>query len=114
MKNYVFDGRSFSMKSIVSIGLLLLSWACCRVSLAQASPSLPTIQKIKAVTVDGDLSEWKDVPFIRTGNSEQVNKPLQWKGAADASFNLYYGWNEAGLYVAARVFDDSLLNKDLL
>lgn len=102
------------MKKFIALGIFLLGCLGLQISPARAASIPPIMQRIKVVTVDGDLDEWSDVPVIRTGKSEHSSTPLQWKGAADASFNLSYGWNETGLYVAARIFDESLRDGDLL
>lgn len=61
-----------------------------------------------AVTVDGDLSDWREVDFHEvtpaSGVQDPGAKPVT--GADDLSFRFAVAHGEAALYVAVEVFDD--------
>ncbi|MCX7853090.1 MAG: DNRLRE domain-containing protein [Caldilineales bacterium] len=63
-------------------------------------------------TLDGRLDEWFLFPFIElnadTAEFKEGGPP--YPPAADASMYLQLGWDSTYLYVAARVFDDFLMN----
>ncbi len=53
--------------------------------------------------VDGLLSDWPDLPYTA---DKVVWGPDQWSGPQDLSARFAVAWDEAGLYLAARVTDD--------
>ncbi len=55
--------------------------------------------------IDGDLTEWTDVPT--TTSSYQVYAHSSWDGTKDVSAAWQLGWDEANLYVAVTVTDDT-------
>ena len=58
------------------------------------------------VTIDGDLSEWEAAQEIPVDSREQILRGgAAWPGPEQASFNLYWMWDETNLYLAARVRD---------
>jgi hypothetical protein len=59
-----------------------------------------------AVTVDGKLGEWEDLPF-RCGPPAQITSGLDvWTGVEDASFRFGVAHDDANLYVAIDAIDD--------
>lgn len=65
-----------------------------------------------APTLDGDLQEWSTIPTIlldATTAAYQEGVP-PYPSPADASMRLQLAWDDTHLYLAARVFDDSLVN----
>lgn len=59
--------------------------------------------------IDGDLSEWKDRPFIAMNERRQIMPPdpwIDWKGPEQFSAKVYTGWDEKYFYMAAEVVDD--------
>ena len=58
------------------------------------------------VTIDGDLSEWEAAQVVRVDSREQILRGgAAWPGSDQASFNLYWMWDDTNLYVAAQVRD---------
>lgn len=62
----------------------------------------------KALTIDGDLSEWPLESFqtVDTGEAVKVNGS-DWQGAADLSFRYAIRYDDAALYIAIRDRDQS-------
>jgi hypothetical protein len=54
-------------------------------------------------TIDGDLADWSTSAFNAT---QVVHGATRWSGLNDASAVYYIGWDEANLYLGARVTDD--------
>ncbi len=65
------------------------------------------------VKIDGDLSEWEDVPasFV-SGLSSVIRQPKLYKGADDLSAKIRMQWDEKNLYLALRVTDDVFCAED--
>ncbi len=63
------------------------------------------------VVVDGDLADWAVVPCaLIMKNREQVTfGPTFWKGPEDLSAVVRLAWRQEGLYVAAEVTDDAVV-----
>ncbi len=57
--------------------------------------------------IDGELAEWTERPSVALrGRSMLVRSPQQYRGPSDLSAILQFGWDAAGLYLAADVTDD--------
>ncbi len=66
--------------------------------------------RAKKVTIDGDLAEWDLTKCIRIDHEGQIIDQIEhWDGAEDCSMELYAMWDEANLYVAMKIFDDTPL-----
>jgi hypothetical protein len=62
-----------------------------------------------AAIVDGDLSEWAAIPPVVLDNATHARYlNNDWGGREDCSVRFWWGWDDAGLLVAAEVIDDSL------
>lgn len=64
---------------------------------------------MEGVTVDGDLSEVADMTPIVVADRKYVLPPdpnIGWTGPDDLSARVWFGWNDTGLYMAAKVTDD--------
>ena len=76
-------------------------------------PELPAITAKFAgqpVKIDGDLSEWKDLPAIEIKEPrEVVYGKGAWKSADDLSAKAWVGWDENNFYFAIDVTDDSVV-----
>jgi hypothetical protein len=60
--------------------------------------------------IDGDLSEWHDIPTIELSDSRHViYKPDNWSGPDDLRANVRIANDSRFLYVAVEVFDDVVL-----
>ena len=113
MKLLSFDSirRSGSVLGLVAIISAPLSaeppfsaspWATC-----YASKSTGPIK------IDGDLSEWKDVPGVKMGEEKfffvgQGMSSAKWKGLQDLSATFKLQWDSEFLYVAVDVVDDEV------
>lgn len=66
--------------------------------------------------IDGDLSEWKDRPFIAMNERSQIMPPdpwIDWKGPKQFSAKVFTGWDETYFYMAAEVVDEVHSNRFL-
>lgn len=68
-----------------------------------AIPRLP-----QAVAIDGDAADWVDVAALDLGADALMTWGVKdaWKGAADLSAKVRFGWRDDGLYLLAEVADD--------
>jgi len=66
-----------------------------------------------AITVDGDLSDWADVPNAvqRRGRDAITFAPDAWHDEADLGATLRIAWSERGIHIAADVVDDQVPSK---
>ncbi|MEW6750355.1 MAG: metallophosphoesterase [Candidatus Latescibacterota bacterium] len=60
--------------------------------------------------VDGDLAEWKDLPFVCRQPAQVRVAPDSWKGADDGSFRFGVEYDETHLYVAVEVTDELVVS----
>jgi hypothetical protein len=68
----------------------------------------------KPLVIDGDLSEWGDAQAIPVDSREQILRGgAAWLGPEQASFTLYWMWDEDNLYVAARVKDPEHIQNEI-
>lgn len=62
-----------------------------------------------AIAIDGELGDWSGdgMVSIATGRSlVETGEPGAWQGPYDSAASLRLRWDDAHLYVAARIFDD--------
>jgi hypothetical protein len=66
------------------------------------------IPKAKGVIrIDGDVSEWRDIPPYRLNRIEQAQQIKSWwSGIDDLAADVWFQWDEKYLYFAAEVKDD--------
>jgi len=64
-----------------------------------------------AVSVDGDLEEWDDLPFTMSNPSQFYEDRTAWTGPEDASLKFGFSQDEDFLYMAFDVRDDSLISQ---
>jgi hypothetical protein len=77
--------------------LLCACWSACSASAAaQTSPPVLAVRPDQ-LRIDGQLEDWRGARFARVGDR------------ADGRAELALGYDSAGLYVAARVFDDAFV-----
>lgn len=72
------------------------------------------IRKNETVVPDGDLSDWKNIPFQRIAGERFSSDPLRYKGVHDAAVSLAIVWNETqqAFLLAGKIQDESLLKSD--
>jgi uncharacterized protein (TIGR01370 family) len=63
--------------------------------------------------IDGDLSEWKNLPCIDLNTREQVSfgEPAAWGGPDDLSARACYGWDKENIYIGFNINDDLIVQK---
>jgi len=59
-----------------------------------------------APVIDGNLEEWKDVPFLVINTKEQMTREPEGWTPSDASSEVYFWFTPDAVNVAARVTDD--------
>ena len=75
-------------------------------------PFEQVVHKVSAIKVDGDLADWKSDPTFTLDQQSQlvyIASGAKWDGAKDFSALLWAGWSDDGLYVAAKVTDDQVV-----
>ena len=84
-----------------------------RVKLDLWKPSIPRLDH--GVRVDGALDEWGE-PSVTLQGPDDVGKPAPghrcgpWRGPADMTVKVHWGWDKEALYMAAEVTDDRHCN----
>jgi hypothetical protein len=77
-------------------------------------PRTPQLPKLGApIVVDGKLDDWKDaasVPLRARSQIVQIATGHAWKGQADLSAEMYAGWTDQGIAMAAMVRDDDVVS----
>ena len=92
-------------------------WSREKIGKQYKRPGPYTPRKIKAtrrvsdISVDGDLSEWANVPAAKLAEESQVfmavhDLAVQWEGAEDLSGTAQVQWDDEAVYVAMSVQDD--------
>lgn len=62
------------------------------------------------IVLDGDVSEWGELPFAVNRPGELRDNELAWRGPEDARFRFAVAHDDATVYVAVEVHDDALNN----
>jgi len=65
--------------------------------------------RTEAVKIDGDLSDWPDLPITCERPAQILLAKNTWTGPLDSSFSFAVARDDAFLYLAARVIDDNLV-----
>ena len=89
---------------------MILASAMLMMSSAALADRAIVAHRASTVTIDGDLSEWNISSPAVIDAQEQVVRDLgQWieDGAADCSVQVYMMWDDANLYLAATIMDDT-------
>jgi len=78
--------------------------------LRRAAPKPERVAEIvrapRPITVDGQLDEWDGAQPLPVDSREQILRGgASWPGPEEASFTLYWMWDDTHLYVAARMRD---------
>jgi hypothetical protein len=72
------------------------------------------VNQVSGINVDGDLKDWTMDPNFTLDQADQIVYAVQsgnWGGPSDFSVKLWLGWNDAGLYLAAQITDDKLVQE---
>ncbi len=84
----------------------------CEETVMAAIDIFPTIPEAKnAVSVDGDLKEWDELPFKMINPSQFYEDRAAWTGPEDTSLMFGFSQDKDFLYMAFDVRDDSLISK---
>lgn len=101
---------------ILALSLAATAWLATRPGAASGPAGYGALIDVPrteiAPTLDGNLQEWSAVPTIvldATTAAFQEGVP-PYPSPADASLRLQLAWDDNNLYLAARVFDDILVN----
>lgn len=79
----------------------------------RAEPVAEAIRAPGPVTVDGSLDEWAAAQPLPVDRPEQILRgAATWPGPEEASFTLYWMWDDAYLYAAARVRDPQHVQRE--
>ena len=70
-----------------------------------SSGAVTAVRLTAQPTIDGSLGEWTDAPAVSSGN--RVYSVAGWDGTADCTAVWQLAWDDANLYVAVRVTDDT-------
>lgn len=77
-----------------------------RQNVASRETTLVAPRVSEPVTIDGDLSEWADVPVFAADSARQILRGAAlWRGPEVDSFTLQLMWDDEALYFAASVRD---------
>ena len=77
-----------------------------RQNVSSRETTLVATRVAEPVTIDGDLSEWGDVPVFAADSARQILRGASlWRGPDVDSFTLQLMWDNEALYVAASVRD---------
>ncbi|MCC6680344.1 MAG: metallophosphoesterase [Phycisphaeraceae bacterium] len=79
----------------------------------QASIGFPRSNELTtcrdAVTIDGRLDEWGDLPFVVNKPAEILGKRDSWTGPGDANFRFNLTMDGQAVYLAIQVNDDAVI-----
>jgi hypothetical protein len=73
--------------------------------------TLPSLKSNGQIAVDGSLDEWKDYPQVdlNVETADRIHGVLS-SVEGDSSVTVYSAWDDAYLYLAARIYDDVLVH----
>ena len=80
---------------------------------ADNGPDLVATGLTEPLTIDGDLTDWSEMPCAEVNTAEQVTLglPDDWEGKGDLSSRVCYAWDQNNLYVGFEVTDDAIVQK---
>jgi len=64
------------------------------------------------VNIDGDLSDWKELPIVVRNPAQVDGRRLNYRGPADASFRFAVSYDDKNVYVAADVEDNKFVKRN--
>ncbi|MBN1554747.1 MAG: beta-galactosidase trimerization domain-containing protein [Phycisphaerae bacterium] len=94
-----------TFKRISSLGFLFVFFAAS--SFAER-PSYTAYRLARAPVIDGDLSDWPELPVLFLGQEQHVSSG-DWSGPDDCRALIRLGWDDKALYFAVRVIDDEIV-----
>lgn len=98
-------------KTLLTIMIAMVAFACSR------NDGTGKIVHSQEINVDGDISDWKNIPAIIVDEKEHLwyGEGLPkgvWKGEDDLSYSWKQAWSNGKLYFLFEVKDDTLSNFD--
>ena len=91
----------FSMILTVALGVSIGA-------LAYSGKTITAYEAVSGVTIDGDLSDWNtSSPAVIDQGEQVVRDKGQWTGPEDCGIQVYLMWDDANLYLAAKMMDDT-------
>ena len=115
-KTFQFHLQADPPLPLSELGPIVIDWSLAAGSMNHKTTSRIEIRKPlacppldRAVTVDGQLDDWPQLPYAcATGTHALPNKKV-WQGPEDCSFRFNLAYDEDALYLAVEVTDDTLL-----
>ena len=91
---------------VVVLSLCLLMQLC---AFAEEAPTATAYKAAAPISVDGNLDEWRlDSPITINKEAQVIRDVSFWQGEMDCSCVVYIMWDEANLYLAVDVTEDSV------
>ncbi|MBX3083285.1 MAG: endo alpha-1,4 polygalactosaminidase [Anaerolineae bacterium] len=80
---------------------------------AANGPDLKATALTALLTIDGDLTDWADMPCTEVNTADQISfgDKATWTGADDLSGHVCYAWDSENLYVGFDIADDVIVQK---
>jgi hypothetical protein len=91
----------------ISTALFTLFFCLTLSAFGAERPIYTCYRLAKAPVIDGDISDWPNLPVIFLGRQDQVSSG-NWKGPDDCHALIRLGWDDKALYFAIEVTDDHL------
>lgn len=90
--------------------IFLLGWilVLCAGSVFADRPTYTAYRLAKAPVIDGDLSDWPDLPILFLAQERHVSSG-DWAGPDDCQAAIRLGWDDKALYFAIHVTDNELV-----
>ena len=78
---------------------------------AANGPDLTATALQSPLTIDGDLSDWGEMPCTEVNTAEQLTlgDPSSWSGPNDLGSRVCYAWDANNLYMGFEVTDDTIV-----
>jgi hypothetical protein len=113
---------NFRLYKLLMPCLLLLlgqtASVCAVETLWRAPREVPVPAELPRLTqpiaLDGDIKEWGEasgLTLFSRDSIENEKSPHHWRDASDAGMEIFFGWNEQGICIAAKVADDEVINR---
>lgn len=90
------------------MGMLVLCLMLGSATVLAEQPSAIAYMAQTPLTIDGSLEDWRlDSPIVIEEEAQVIRDLTFWQGATDLSCKVYVMWDEANLYLAVDVTEDT-------
>ena len=97
------------MKKLIALVAALMLAGCLSAAFAYTDGNLQA-PKAENVVIDGNLTEWDTQKCLKINTQNQIIDQIEhWDGEADCAMEVYAMWDEANLYIAMKISDDTPL-----